>query len=376
MAAKARSIPVVEFQHGIITRLHPAYDFPVFKDRTLMPDYLAFYVLEKDIPESFYIDPSRTINIGHAYLEWALSQTKKPAWASSRKVVVVTLQYGYYDSVIKVVEEAAKLATDYYFVIAPRMPHDEVTIASLHNIHIERNLSFFECLPFADFHSTFSSTCTLEAFMTGVPTIVIAIDEIAEKYYRQFPLEGMIEYVSDGKQFANALKRVVPDSKKHKHVDHLKGIQNLLFCLEAKLRRAEISDARFIYDLRFSPDVVAVSMTTDIPSYENHLRWFTDNFNSPNRDFFIVTHDGKNIGVIRYDWDTHTSAFVSIFFSPECRGKGLGKIALSLGEEKLKSSGKNGVIKAVVKDDNTQSLQMFLNAGYVRSGEHLGKTIT
>ncbi len=207
-AAKEKQIPVMEFQHGIITRLHPAYDFPALKDKSFFPDFLGYYILEKDLPSSFYLKTDHIVNVGHPYMSWVFEKPEevKPTWAmNSKKKVVVTLQYGYFDQVLDFIEKAANELPDVSFIIVPRMPHDEVRSFTQDNVVIERKYNFYQCVPHCDIHTTFSSTCTLEAYLKGIPTILIEINDVSRMYYSQFSLGDTVSYVKTTKEFAEQL---------------------------------------------------------------------------------------------------------------------------------------------------------------------------
>lgn len=142
-----------------------------------------------------------------------------------------------------------------------------------------------------------------------------------------------------------------------------------------QLRKATPADSRFIYDLRFSPDIIAVSLTPEVPTFEKHNEWLLKTLNSSLHDIYVVTSNHNDIGVLRYDWDMSNSCNVSIFLSPDWRGKKLGGRILSEGERIYKANGKSGIIKAKVKEGNHQSSQMFLRSGFSWNGDHLEKII-
>lgn len=120
------------------------------------------------------------------------------------------------------------------------------------------------------------------------------------------------------------------------------------------LRHAVFEDYMFVYNLRNSEDVRAVSLTNTVIDLDNHKVWFKDNY----LWYQIITQDDKDIGFVRKDEDNE----ISICLVPEFRNKGIGSEVL-----------KQLTGKAVILLDNKSSLKCFEKAGWVIRGYYLTK---
>ncbi len=129
------------------------------------------------------------------------------------------------------------------------------------------------------------------------------------------------------------------------------------------IRKAQLQDARFVYDLRFSPEVIEASLTSNKPAYDEHLNWFELKLNSPKHLFFVASMDNKLIGFLRYDL-VGKSAEVSIAIQSEYRGKGLGNKLLNAGEEWLLKNTEIMTVVAKVKESNPSSIHMFSKSSF------------
>ena len=112
------------------------------------------------------------------------------------------------------------------------------------------------------------------------------------------------------------------------------------------LRRANVDDAMFIYQLRFKDETMRnASWTQTIPTFNDHLEYFLDHLD----EYYIISNfHCNNIGFVR-NQDTE----ISIALLPEFRDIGLGTEVLS----KLHG-------KATIKIDNISSYYAFMKAGW------------
>lgn len=208
--AREHSVEVVEFQHGVISRLHPAYYYNNFahRDSDLLPHKLAAYLLEDSYQtEDFYLPSNKVLHIPHSYLNHALKEEmiSPPKWENDPRIkIIVTLQYGHYEDIINflnvVHKEVSKVAV---FILVPRSLTDEIDSQFI----VERNLNFYQCLRFANFHCTFSSTCTLEAWLIGMSSFVIELSSIARQYYSAFLPEEALSYAKTPEQLVASIKQ-------------------------------------------------------------------------------------------------------------------------------------------------------------------------
>ena len=140
------------------------------------------------------------------------------------------------------------------------------------------------------------------------------------------------------------------------------------------LKKAQSDDAKFVFDLRFSDDVMESSLGSSTPSFEEHLAWWKIKVDSTNHPILIAFMDDKKAGYLRFDIDG-SSAEVSIALVPAQRGKGIGKQMLHLGEEWLKVNSKVSHIRAKVLQHNESSIQMFKSQNFKEKFIQLEKVI-
>lgn len=118
-----------------------------------------------------------------------------------------------------------------------------------------------------------------------------------------------------------------------------------------KLRKAEKEDCRFVYEIRNSPEVREVCITTDNILYKEHKEYFNKHMS----EFRII---GDNIGYIKYE----ENDFIGIYIHKNNRGKGIGKEIL-----------KNLKGKSIVLMNNPASLHAFVKSGWKIRGFYLEK---
>jgi RimJ/RimL family protein N-acetyltransferase len=138
-----------------------------------------------------------------------------------------------------------------------------------------------------------------------------------------------------------------------------------------KIRRATLDDARDILTWRNDAAAVAASKSQKAIDEAEHMRWFQGAVQSPDHLILIAEADGRKLGMVRFDRrPDHWLA--SINMSPEVRGKGYGRAALSAAIDILYAEAGPDRIVAEIKSDNVRSLRLFMSLGFFRQGEQAG----
>jgi RimJ/RimL family protein N-acetyltransferase len=107
--------------------------------------------------------------------------------------------------------------------------------------------------------------------------------------------------------------------------------------------------------------------------FEDHLAWLERVLQDPQRLLLIGHHDGRDIGVVRFDINGGR-AEVSIFLAPGTMGAGLGRALLAAGEAKLRLKHPQVTrVDAWVNADNPRSFQLFQHNGYTHQISRLEK---
>lgn len=133
-----------------------------------------------------------------------------------------------------------------------------------------------------------------------------------------------------------------------------------------KIRSAQADDARRIWEIRNSPEALAVAASQEVVPLAQHIDWFNNKYFQGNgNSCFVSESDNRVIGYCRFDLNTDKYT-VSIAVDPSMHGKGLGTILLSQSIEQLRSS---KILHAEVRKFNIASIKMFERTGFKKISE-------
>ena len=131
--------------------------------------------------------------------------------------------------------------------------------------------------------------------------------------------------------------------------------------MTARLRKAKMDDAMDIFLWRNDESTRRNSFSKNIIDYDSHLKWLEGKLSDPSCLMFILEDDERKVGNIRIDIDNKEGE-ISYMIAPDSRGKGYGKLILSLVEKTLPQDVKT--LTALVLKDNAASGKCFLTNGY------------
>jgi RimJ/RimL family protein N-acetyltransferase len=80
----------------------------------------------------------------------------------------------------------------------------------------------------------------------------------------------------------------------------------------------------------------------------------------------IILHEGRDIGVLRFDRDTPATAVISIYLIPEMIGRGLGVAAIQHGCDRAFKAWNISEVHAYTRSDNGPAIRAFEKAGFAR----------
>lgn len=133
------------------------------------------------------------------------------------------------------------------------------------------------------------------------------------------------------------------------------------------LRPAAMDDCDRLYAWRNHPDTRRYFFDSGPIDLSAHRRWFTGTLTNPSRALLLGIVDGKETGVLRYDF-SGDSARISIYLDPARRGEGFGSALLAAGSEWLQENRpETRTVVAEVMTANDASVRAFLAAGYRES---------
>jgi len=127
-----------------------------------------------------------------------------------------------------------------------------------------------------------------------------------------------------------------------------------------RMRVAEPKDMETVFQWQQHPDTRRFARNPKPPGREEHEAWFQGVIADPDREMFMILHDGSDAGVFRLDLLAGGAREVSILTAPECRGRGVGSAALAFANGFWPGE----TLHAEVLPGNAVSRKMFLCAGY------------
>jgi hypothetical protein len=162
-------------------------------------------------------------------------------------------------------------------------------------------------------------------------------------------------------------------------------------------------DCADLWQWRNDPDTRAMSLTTDMVSYDEHCCWFDLMLEDPSQYLYIATlkdftnnHAVNKVGMVRFEMHSNQAnnnvgkvkksdksavviATISINLNPQYRGKGLSvpmlKQAVKIFTIATSAAGlvpartSVSYIKAVIKSSNIASIKCFTGAGFINAND-------
>ena len=127
------------------------------------------------------------------------------------------------------------------------------------------------------------------------------------------------------------------------------------------IKKAEAVDAEAVWNIRYAPEVNAVSQSQEVTPLPDHIAWFTRKYiDNLNNYCFVLCHEEKIMGYCRYD-KGEKGYVISIALRSECQGKGLGSYFLT---NTLALLPKGAVVLATIHKDNVGSQRLFEKNGF------------
>jgi UDP-2,4-diacetamido-2,4,6-trideoxy-beta-L-altropyranose hydrolase len=136
------------------------------------------------------------------------------------------------------------------------------------------------------------------------------------------------------------------------------------------MRDVSIQDSADLLEWRNDPYAREFSHTQGLITPETHDAWLKNRIKLlPNEPFFAFTSDLGKVGFTRFDFDKSLDTYrVAILVNPLLRGRGLGKLILSLSIDDCLAR-KSGVsIYATVHKNNQASNKIFFDCGFHELG--------
>ncbi len=141
---------------------------------------------------------------------------------------------------------------------------------------------------------------------------------------------------------------------------------------DLRARPAAEEDAFVLLRWRNDPAVRAVSRSTGLVAWRDHLTWLRAVLGDVNRTLVVVTAGDRPVGTARFDQNGPAQWEVSITLAPEARGRGLAGPVLATAEADFSRVRGAATLLAAVLPENLPSQRLFARAGYRSTGRRDG----
>jgi UDP-2,4-diacetamido-2,4,6-trideoxy-beta-L-altropyranose hydrolase len=271
-------------------------------------------------------------------------------------------------------------------VVGGSNPHieslEQVASHSARSIRLLKNVQNMpELMAWADVAVAAAGSTCWELSLLGLPTILVdvaanqtpiahALDQKGVAVHLGSPKNAVPELIAETLQslLLSEDVRATMSQRARELVDG-RGAARVISAIRSgtlRLRRVEEKDCRLLWEWANDPEVRAVSFSSEVISWEQHLEWFRSKCADPKAALYLATDlENAPVGHVRYQLEG-TKAVVSINLATEFRGKGHGNILLAMATEELFRSTKAITIDAYVKPGNEASLRLFTRAGFRR----------
>lgn len=216
-AAKELAIPVVEFQHGMITPEHYAYNMFNYSATESFPDYLFSYGTYTQTAISENIFKKQNIKVvGNLHLEFIKGNSvenrhlflkKYKTSVDGKLVITVASAYTVDKDLISFCSDLARLNKNLCIIYKPRpfFPYQDQYASE--NFFIEKDMDTYICMQNSTALITVYSTCALEALALGIPVLCVDINGLATTYYKNI-LGSMnsVRFIKHQDEIMSALK--------------------------------------------------------------------------------------------------------------------------------------------------------------------------
>ncbi|SFR58082.1 Protein of unknown function [Maribacter stanieri] len=212
-ACKKNRIPVLELQHGIVTKNHRAYNFAKTLNGPFTPDYFLSYgpYFNSIVKNGNLVLKKNTLNYGYSFLYEANKKLRKTdeiekLLTKFNKVICITGQLENTDrKLLKLVGNVSDEFADICFVYKPRNKNNMVTFKEKSNFIKWEDINTYLLMKYCDYHITIYSTCAIESIALGTPNIAINIDNLYSAHLKDIIGDNEYNHVVDSEKELNKL---------------------------------------------------------------------------------------------------------------------------------------------------------------------------
>lgn len=238
-----------------------------------------------------------------------------------------------------------------------------------------------ELMAKADLSVGASGSTTWERCCLGLPTLVVPLAANQQAVARDLAEEGAVFLLGQlgsnlqVEDYRRNLEFLISNPPLLKHSSYRGGSlvdgKGTLRCVaalgsefEVLLKKATHDDCRQLYEWRNAPQTRYYFNNPDPIKWEDHVQWFQQVVDRPDRILLIGYVDSDPVGVLRYDL-RGCEAEVSIYLVPGKTGRGFGPALLREGNRYIQTDqpGVNRIV-AQVLPENKASIRAFEKAHF------------
>ncbi len=219
LAAKKNNIPVIEFQHGLISPGHRAYNFKKDYGRELMPDYFFSYgpFSSEIVVKGHIVTQEHVLNYGYFFLdrvreEMPISPELKKIKGEYKHTICITGQLEVTDrELLKILLSTAEQFPNTCFVFKPRFNLESIEFDERNNLIVANDINTYELLKYSDLHITVYSTCAMEALALGTPNISVDLQGYYTRFLGQMLNSNPFNFVvNSSEELSVLLNKILP----------------------------------------------------------------------------------------------------------------------------------------------------------------------
>jgi hypothetical protein len=207
-------IPVVELQHGSISKYHYGYSFPVGVEKETFPDYFftfgSFWRNRFELP----LDDRNVYDVGYPYLEQTANQIDRSGetYPTSERQILFISQGTIGEELSKFATKVSELVSDDWTILYKLHPDEYSTwknrypwlIDTSVEIFTDDSASLYELFEKVDAQVGVYSTAIYEGLYFGLSTYILETEGI--HYVQDLIDEGIFTPVSSPDQLADELE--------------------------------------------------------------------------------------------------------------------------------------------------------------------------
>lgn len=137
------------------------------------------------------------------------------------------------------------------------------------------------------------------------------------------------------------------------------------------IREFRQEDAKLIYNWRNNPYIVNLGSLKKTVTWDEHNDWFKRTLKSETCKAYILEVDNIPAGQVRFDLETESIAFISIYLIENFSNKGLGIPFMELSRQFIFNTWpKLQFIIAIVRKENKIGQRYFLKANFIQDEQY------